>query len=232
MELRTSPSSFLAIRTLLGYRFLVLGYDRHGNKHLALTASVASVLRLSVMAAMQVELENASDEDILCSVAARLITLAILDTMHTGQRAIVHNAAPDLADYIAPEASEKNVEIVFTTASKEDSPPSWLVLPPFAGPSEILQVLDPRASCMVDFSSNSDDLSMTLTKILPLHCRKESLETLCSFKAYDKHYKSGATDELLRKLLLRAVNHKLVATPPSSLKTTSIGINEVTDNHD
>ncbi|EGP91889.1 polyketide synthase [Zymoseptoria tritici IPO323] len=184
IELSTTCSMLFAIRTAFGYHSLVMGTDNKGQKHLALTDSVSSILKVNIRCTARVEGTDLDDHALLYSVAIRLITSTIFEATCAGQRVIIHDAPTDMTATIIAEAQERGVQLIFTTARKNEAlqsavrPARYVQLQPYAGAADVVSALDTKVATLIDLSRSASPLSTTLRAVLPATCRIESWRTM------------------------------------------------------
>ncbi|KJX95571.1 polyketide synthase like protein [Zymoseptoria brevis] len=232
IELRTTYSMLSAIRTPYGFQSLVMGTDEVGQQYLALADSVASVQKVDARCTARVEGANLDDSALLYSVAIRLVTLAVFETAGSGQQMIVHDAPTDMAASFTAKAQERGVQLIFTTARKNEALRSaigtarYVHLQPYAGAAEIgSQLLDTKVSALVDFAPQSSSLSTTLRAVLSSTCRKETLSTLMVPVAISNCRSDSSKDSLGRILsdCLQTSEPETQASPFAELKCITVG---------
>lgn len=141
-------------------------------------------MRVSTQSLVQVEDHERPYSQLIYSVAVELITLSILDTVHSGQQIIVHHAPLDIAKAISRQARQHNIHVMFTTDDTADvhmpqtDAPPYVRLHPFAGRLDIARMVDTNVSYLADLSLDQNPLSLTLASLVPSHCRKDTWDTL------------------------------------------------------
>ncbi|CAN9465622.1 unnamed protein product, partial [Alternaria alternata] len=116
-ELRLTHSTASAIRCPTGYHYLALGYDTYGAQRLALTSSLASVLRIPRESTILCEPSGIQEADYLALVGAELTAVAIVDSLFAGQKPAVHNAPESIARAILAHVVTKGVKVTLTVDS-------------------------------------------------------------------------------------------------------------------
>lgn len=143
LELHTTHSIISALKTPFGHRFLVRGVQsKTGIPYLALVPSLASVVKVSPRCAVSRQIPGLSDEDTVRSIAAHLVSMAILDPLYSCQTLVIHNAPGNIADAVANQAIAKAIHVIYTTdsAAKEDTA-SWVKLPQYLSQSDFEEIL-------------------------------------------------------------------------------------------
>lgn len=194
-----------AIRTPYGHQFLVAGAESHSqSRFLALVPSLASVVHVPKEAAIPVPASELAIPDLLTAVAARLVAMALVDSVVPGDALVVHNAPELLAQAIDNQASSKGVRAVFfADSTQEQIPAHWTKLEPYMTKSEIAEALPANTTCFVSLSTNGSENAAAVLASLPPHCRKETASTLYSSVGW-KGGPSSATH--LGQLLQRALS--------------------------
>jgi NAD(P)-dependent dehydrogenase (short-subunit alcohol dehydrogenase family) len=151
LELRTTHAVLSALKTPFGHKFLIRGVEsRTGVQYLALVPSLASVLKVSPRCVVNRQIPGLSDEDTIRSIAAQLVSMAILDPLYTGQTLVIHNAPCNIADALTVQATAKGIHAIYTTDSAaQEIPASCVKLPQYLSKSdfdEILALEEPPAA--------------------------------------------------------------------------------------
>jgi len=204
-ELRLSYSTALAIRCPAGYYYLALGYDKSGAQRLALTSSLASVLRTPLESTILCERSGIPESDYLGLIGAELSAMAIVDSLFKGQKLAMHNAPEPIIRAVLTHASSKGVKVTLTVDSLGEavSPTvaTQITIPTFPARSDIEAVLPSELVGFVDFSASKAENVAMMTSCLPAYCRKENLRSIFSPHGVD----TGAPKDVLRQVLSRAV---------------------------
>ena len=190
IELRTTHTTWSAINTPLGHKFLVLGIETEsGSSYLALAPSPASVLRVPPTCAIRCSTTHSSMPLLLTLAAAHLVSAAVLDRLFAGQTLVAHNTTNLIAHAIAAHAHTKAVSVVFTTDKPgPEIPSSWVTIPPHSTPSAISGTLPAKTACFVGFWSSATPRSPSESALLscfPQTCRLETADTIYSFHGCD-----------------------------------------------
>jgi hypothetical protein len=206
-ELRLTHSTASAIRCPTGYHYLALGYDTYGAQRLALTSSLASVLRIPRESTILCEPSGIQEADYLALVGAELTAVAIVDSLFAGQKLAVHNAPESIARAILAHVVTKGVKVTLTVDSQgmpvSPAVASQIQIPMFPARADIEAVLPSDLVCFVDFSaSNQAENVAMMTSYLPSYCRKESLSTIFSTHGVD----TSAPKDVVGQLLARTVS--------------------------
>ena len=206
IEMRTTHAVMSALKTPAGYKFLVLGIESDGTRYLALISSLTSILKVSEKSAVSCDLSGFSEDAFLTLAAAHLVSMAIVDSLITGQTLVVHNASDVIAQAITAQTSTNGIEVVYTTDSTDTlSPPSsWIKLPPYLGRSDLGQIVPTDIACFVGLSNDSSENELTMLSNLSPHCRKETAKTLYSPDGIDSGPSSAA---ILGQTLERAIGY-------------------------
>ncbi|KAF1362275.1 polyketide synthase [Lizonia empirigonia] len=158
-----------AIRTPYGHQFLVVGAEfRSRSSFLALVPALVSVVHVPKDAAIPLPASDLANDSLLTAVAARLVSMALVDSLVPGDALVVHNATELLAEAIRSQASSKG----------NQSPGSWTKLEPYMSQSEIAEALPANTACFVELSVDSSENTAALLGSLPPHCRKETIATI------------------------------------------------------
>ncbi|KZM21157.1 transferase [Ascochyta rabiei] len=189
-ELHLTHSTTSAIRCPTGYHYLALGYDKYGAQRLALTSSLASVLRIPRESTILCEPSGLPEADYLGLIGAEFTALAIADSLFAGQKLAVHNAPESIARAILAHAVPKGVKVTLTVDSQgmpvSPAVASQIQIPMFPARADIEAILPSDLVCFVDFSaSNQAESVAMMTSYLPSYCRKESLRTIFSTHGVD-----------------------------------------------
>ncbi|KAL4923299.1 uncharacterized protein BDV17DRAFT_296474 [Aspergillus undulatus] len=204
VTLEVSHAVLSALRTSYGHQFLVFGTDsKTQGRFMALVPSLLSVVTVAKESVVPVPKSAATDAELQASLAACLVSMAIVDPLVDGDTLVVHNATELLANTIATHAASKRVRAVFAAdSSRSDAPESWAKLEPYMTQSEIVDILPANAACFVDCSINGSENTLSIIASLPVHCRKEKLSTLYSPVGWESV--SASASIALGQLLQRA----------------------------
>lgn len=197
-----------ALRTSHGHKFLVLGTESKSQaRFLALVPSLLSVVHAPKESAIPCPVSRLADADLLTELAARLVSMAVVDLLVGGETLVVHNPTDLLAQAFATQASKMNVRAFFVAdSSQQHLPDSWTTLAPYMTQSAIAQALPTDTACFVGLSIHPVNISeneSTILSSLPPHCRKETLATLYSLVGWEGSSSSAA---VLGQLLQRALD--------------------------
>jgi hypothetical protein len=185
--MRVTHAILSALKTPVGHRFLALGVDSSGLRHLALVSSLTSILKVPKESAVLCDISDVSEDAILTLTAAQLIAMAIIDPIFAGQKLIVHNASNAIAAAITCQALAKEVKVIFTTDDVDTTflPSSWTVLPPYLGRSDLSQMIPADVACFVGLSTLDSDMELAIMSTLSPYCRKESRKTIYASSVND-----------------------------------------------
>lgn len=205
LRLEVSHAVQSAIRTPYGHQFLVAGTESQTQtSFLALVPSLVSVIHVSKDAAIPLPAGELANGELLTAVAARLVSMALIDPLVSGDALVVHNASELLAQTIGRQASSKGIHAVFLADStQKDIPESWTTLEPYMTQSQIAQALPANAACFVGLSVNVSENTEALLASLPQHCRKDTVATLYSSVGWEGGSSSAPH---LGQLLQRALD--------------------------
>lgn len=209
IKLEVSHAVLSAIWTSYGHKFLVLGTETESQKrYLALVPSLLSIVHVSKESIIPCPISNISDADLLTTLAASLVALAVVDPLVGGQTLVVHNPTELLAQAIITEASGKNVQALFLVDSPQQQiPGSWTKLAPYMTQSEIAEVLPANVASFVGLSLHDRfENASTILSVLPPHCRKDALATLYSPVGWDNLSATALLSPLLQRALDNAQN--------------------------
>ncbi|RYP50278.1 hypothetical protein DL768_004172 [Monosporascus sp. mg162] len=190
VELHITHSVLSALKTPLGYKFLVLGTQPSTRTaYMALVPSLTSVMSVPRKSAVPCQTADIPAAELLAMAAAHIISMAILDPLYGGQTLVVHNAMSNIAHAIAVQATGKGVHLVYTTDSANDSiPDSWIKLPRYLSQPELSDILLGQPSGFAGFSSNEAEGSAneaTLTASLPANCHVMTAKTIYAWAGSD-----------------------------------------------
>ncbi|RYP37144.1 hypothetical protein DL768_010897 [Monosporascus sp. mg162] len=230
IEMRTTHAVLSALKTPIGYRFLVIGVDPIGRRYLALVSSLTSVLKVPEEATLPCATSSFPDA-LLTLIAAQLIAMAIVDSTFPGQKVAIHNASDILAQAIAAQASVKGVATIFTTDRLDVTsiPSSFIKIPPYLGRSDLSQIIPADIACFVGLSPHESENELSILSFLSPYCRKENAKTLYSPHAVDT---GTAFPAILGQILERAAKHlpkEYELTPKEVSLGTLLTANEYPD---
>ncbi|GKT82135.1 polyketide synthase [Colletotrichum tofieldiae] len=222
IELEVSHALTSALKTSHGHRFLVLGTETKSQaRFLALVPALLSIVHVPKELVVACPVSKAADADILQALAARVVSMTIVDPLVEGETLVVHNPTELLAWALASESSRKSVRVHFIAdASQEYLPSSWIKLAPYMTQAEISNVLPDNTASFVGLSNyrvrNSENES-TILSMLPPHCRKETAATLYSSVGWQGSTSSATA---LGQLLQRAVDNSQMDADQSRKATS------------
>lgn len=210
IKLEVSHAVISALRTSFGHMFLVLGIESESQaRFLALVPSLVSVVYVPKTLAIPCPVSKLTDADLLTTLAASLVSMAVVDSLVGGETIVVHNATELIAWAIATQASGKNVRTFFMADSSKQQqhlPRSCITLAPYMTQSEVAEALPANTTCFVGLSIHTVDNfenESTILSCLPAHCRKETVGTLYSPAGWKIRPSSMA---ISGQLLQRALN--------------------------
>lgn len=215
IDLHITHALQCALRTPVGYRFLVMGLARGSNKpYISLTSTLTSLLRVPNQAALAVEeldktLAGLPEQALLFLVAADMMALAVVEPLFCGQRLVLHNSPKVFADAVKRLAVAKGVQVSFLAdAGYSIDDPATVRLPRFLGGFEITQVVQhgQPPDCFVGLSMEYSENEASILSGLPEQCRVESSRTLVALAA-TKDFAPSATASILGQLLKKVANN-------------------------
>ncbi|KAI9695823.1 MAG: Type I Iterative PKS [Bogoriella megaspora] len=203
LELRTVYTIATAIKTTIGYKFLVLCRDAStGATYLALLPQLASIYRLPVTSVILCSTTQSCEAAFLSLLAAHLISIALFDKVYGDQRIVVHNATEPMASAIKKQASTKGFKFVSTADSTNlAAVGSSLKLAPYLTQYELNQTFAENVSFFVGLSvsdAQRGDNEAAIMSYLPPYCHKETASTIFARQGTPW---SGATADVLRSAL-------------------------------
>lgn len=172
--------------------FPLLGRSRaSGRQVLTLSSRNCSVVALKDEVSVDVDLMPGSEAAFLAGVVYLILTHAIYRGLSAGEFVLIYEPPMELATVLADEASRQGISVTFVTSTPEGTEPTrnkslWRRIHPSA-PSRGLSGLVSRCpSVFVDFGTSTTDLYTTnrIRSLLPVHCRRGSIQTLFSSKAF------------------------------------------------
>jgi len=204
LSLEVTHSVLSALRTSYGHQFLVFGIERQSQtRFMALVPTLISVVNVSKGSAIPLPTSTLADSELLTSLAATLVSMAVVDPLMEGDTLVVQNATELFASTIATLATSKNVRTVFVADfARPNVPESWVKLEPYVTQSEIEEILPANTACFVDLSIEASENASVISSSLPLHHRKENVSTLYSPLGWESGSSSAGT--ALGQLLHRA----------------------------
>ncbi|KAI0000734.1 hypothetical protein F4779DRAFT_635566 [Xylariaceae sp. FL0662B] len=196
IQLRTSHSLCFALKTPIGYGFLIHGSSSDTEQpYIALAESLSSVTRIHTAAAVPyAAFPNLNIEELLNRVAASITASTVVGDMLPGQLLLAHNASPPIAYALSRAALVQGITVIFTTSSNSDGDNDPSALDSSAKLHPLMATADLKAlvpehdqfSFFLDFSSSSDDaqkLTPTILSCLSQHCRHLTIDCLFSSSA-------------------------------------------------
>lgn len=205
-ELHVSHAILSALKTPAGYKFLVLGTQPETCKqYLALVPRLSSVLKVPVASIVSTEDLGVSNDVILTATAAQILASAAVSSLFSGQTLLAHNVSKQVAAAISTEASAKDVNVVYTTDSKDSSEDSWIQLPQYVSGRDLDELLLVKPSVFIGLSDGDAyvlENEATLISTLPEDCQKMTASTLFASTASDDN---KGTTSIVAHLLQRAV---------------------------
>ncbi|KAJ3542839.1 hypothetical protein NM208_g3893 [Fusarium decemcellulare] len=208
VELRITHSVLSAIRTPIGHQFLVLGVDPKGIHHLALVSSLTSRSSIPKSSTAPCDLEWFEDAAaFLINAVAQLVALTILDSLVAGHRVAVHNFPDLFSQALSTQAIANNIRVLHTNDRTECA--SWradldhVTLAPYMSRSQLEGFFPDNIACFASLSGREKTESeLLLLSSLPLHCRRETAETLfCSHAVESTVATAGILGLILDKVV-------------------------------
>lgn len=207
MKLKVNHAIVSALRTPLGFMFLVLGTElRTQARFLALVPSLVSIVHVPKESAIPRPASRTADADLLAMISPCLIAMTAVDPISGGETLVVHNPSELLFRAITHQASRKNVRASFMADSAgQPRHRSWIMLDPYMTQSEVAEVLPANTVSFVGFiihSIENSENEATILSSLPPHCRKETMRTLYSPAGWESNSSSAsALGHLLKRAL-------------------------------
>lgn len=222
ITLSISHAIVSAIKTPMGYRFLVIGSDDGVNQYLALVPSVTSVLEVSRQVAVRCQMIDVSPGAILVLAAAQLLANIVVHPLITGQKILIHNASEVIAQAVEIQARSKGVTAIFSTdkTTAEGAPSAWIHLPAYLGRSEASKALPSDMACFVGLSTHQSENENTILSTLSPYCQKETVHTLFSPEAME----TRSSLEVLGEVLKGVIAALFVVVPTSVPKVNMISL--------
>ncbi|KAI1746169.1 beta-ketoacyl synthase domain-containing protein [Xylaria scruposa] len=202
IELRALHSTMSPLKTCVGHFYLILGFDKTNNStHLALTESLASTQLVPRGATTTCEVSS-YPEAFLASVAERLLVASTLHHIMPGQTLFVHNPIPTFAQCLSERASEKGIEVFFTTDCElTDMPTTWTTLSPQMTRHTIQQSVPKHVAYFLGFGKEGDSSSaqQSVINALPPVCHVETMSSV-----FPREISNGpSVSDILRGKLLK-----------------------------
>lgn len=195
VELRLTHSLPYANRTLMGYKFLVIGEDKRSNKtYMALVSSLTSILRTPVEETVLLELGGVPPATLLSLAAAYVTATAICDVVFAGEILAVHNAASHFSKAIDSLSAEKGVSVSHTRDSS---------IPPYLSKTQASRLIPAGTRAFIGLSERGSENQTTMLEVLDdKHVHKETTHTLYSIDATPSTARSGgALGQVVQKAL-------------------------------
>ncbi|KAL4914772.1 hypothetical protein BDW62DRAFT_219851 [Aspergillus aurantiobrunneus] len=229
INLVVSHAVLSALRTSYGHQFLVFGTESPSRtRFMALVPTLLSVVNVPKESAIPLPTSTFAPAELLTSLAASLISMAVVDPLVDGDTLVVHNATEFLAHTIATHAASRNLRGVFVAdSSRPDVPESWTKLDPYMTQSEIAGLLPVNTACFVDLSIERSENTPAIVSSLPMHSRKEDVSTLYSPHGWESA--SLSAGPALGQLLQRAWFYAHQTLSLSQKSVQSVGITDLLD---
>ncbi|ORY02745.1 putative polyketide synthase [Clohesyomyces aquaticus] len=187
IELHTLCAVSSALKTMAGYKYLVLGIQPETQKqYLVLSPIQASILKVPTASAIPVEDLGLSNKALLTAVAAQIIAMAAVGPLYKGQTLVAHNVSREIAAAISIEANIMNVDVVFTTDSMDTTPDTWIKLPQYLSRVDLGEVVLAKPSAFLGLSATdtpATENEATMISILPNDCHIMTAKTVLAAKA-------------------------------------------------
>ncbi|KAH6876757.1 polyketide synthase [Thelonectria olida] len=182
IELRTTHTTLSAVKTPIGWQFVVLGVDSAENSFLTFTAAPKSTMQVPSELAVRYDGSSLPAAAFMALVVAVSGAKLMVDPLLRGQSVVVHNPSEYAAAVLSAYASIKEAKITFTTdlETLPESAASWVRLPPFLAQSDVHHVLPREVSCFVDLSAEPSDNVPTILSTLSPETRIETAKSLFS----------------------------------------------------
>jgi hypothetical protein len=216
VDFQTTHTVFSALKTVVGYRYLVSGLQTESNTlYLALVPSLSSVTKAPLTCAVAYDNAGVSNAELLAKVAAHLIAMNIVNPLYNGQTLLVHNATISVAQSIAILATEKGVNVVHTyDSSYEKVPETWTKLHDYLSTPDIDEILLTAPSSFVSFTQ--DDITeneKSLLATLPIDCLVMTTKTMYSLTASASHIPAPP---VLKESLTKALQYARIENKSTS----------------
>ncbi|KAI1176534.1 hypothetical protein F4777DRAFT_262151 [Nemania sp. FL0916] len=187
-QLCITHAIFPAIRTSLGYRFLIIGVDERKTPHLALVTSIVSIMTVRARDMVPFPDCHLSEASLLSILAAQLVASEIIMPLRPGQTVLIHEATRNFIQAIRTQADQKCVDVVFSvnqnSSTQVKSVPSvkTIVLQPYLSNADLWQILPTKANIdsFVNLAevNERDSIGTLIMQSLPASCRKEAAGNL------------------------------------------------------
>lgn len=192
ITIETTHSLLSPVRVAeFGFMFLVLGRDKvSGDRYVALASknnsSVEVLRRLSVPVETQ---DSVSDGRLLWLTAHSLLANFALRSLSEDDRVLVHEPSSEFARAITEQARLLGVQAKYTTTSSEPSGyrnPEWTVIHPTVSDSTLEYLAREEPSVFIDLNPRTKvrSIGQRIGAALPVHCRKENLDSLFGGQAF------------------------------------------------
>lgn len=176
------------------YLFLLLGHNRvSGRQVLTLSSRNCSLVTLEDELSVDVDPLPAQDgfeTAFLAVVTHHILARAIFRGLSKGDTVLVYEPGVGLAAVLADEASHLGISVTFITSTSEATKTTrteslWHRIHPSAPFRALSGLISRCPSVFADFSMSMKDLSARdrIRSLLPVHCRRESIQTVFSPKA-------------------------------------------------
>lgn len=177
--------------------------------------SSGAVLALSTTHASHVEVperwtipcENYKDQKSLLAIFYHLVSISMLDQISEGEKGIVLDIEPALANFLRYQAKRKAISLTFLTSTFDATDPSFTYVHEKANIRDIRQILPRGASFFI--STSAKGISSRILELLPPSCRHE---TLSSILGRESSLNPSALGTVVGSLLRASLNF-----PPSLL---------------
>ncbi|RYP69621.1 hypothetical protein DL769_005241 [Monosporascus sp. CRB-8-3] len=192
IELLTTHSLLSPIRVAeFGCMFVVLGKDiPSGDIMVALSPKNSSLIYPRKELSIPVRISSGSKAQLLWLTMHHLLASIVLRGLSKDDKVLVYEPSAEIASIIAEEATVLGVQVTFATTSIEASgmqDPSWVLIHPAVSERAIAHLAYDGFSVFVDMSSttNVESIGDRISSALPVHCRKDNLESLFGKTAWN-----------------------------------------------
>lgn len=206
MQLRTTHSIVSPIKiTNRACTYVTLGEDTVSNdQKIALSSKNNSVVCPQKELSITVKVSPDSEARFLWLITHHLLASFILKGFSNGDQVLVHEPSNEFALAMAAEAASLDIQMTFTT-TKFDSPAGWRFIHPAASEKTVSRTIQQEFSLFVDMAldKDADSIGDVIASILPVDCRKDTLQSSFGQKASD--IVDAHVDDIRRRLA-RAVS--------------------------
>ncbi|KAF4631137.1 hypothetical protein G7Y89_g6997 [Cudoniella acicularis] len=239
MLLRTTHSFSSPVRVAeFGCMFVVLGKDNLSGEHfVTLSFKNNSLVCPRKELSIAVKALPNSEVRLLWLTAHHLLASIILRGLSKDDKVLVYEPRPEFASIIAEEATLLGVQVTFMTTNVEASgmqDPDWLVIHPAVSERTIAHLAHDSFSVFVNMTpyTKFESIGDRIVSVLPIHCRKESLESLLGKTAWNPT--ASHLEEIHNRLVRAVAWASTVSAEPtgSGEHVPTVAIDSLPEGHD